>query len=640
LTRFSGAVAAAVLAFSCRLDADVSVQAACAGCTAFEPAAAWGQVADENLTEASGVAVGVRNPGVIWAHNDGPRSQVYAVDFAGALLAVYDLNETVDDLEDIAMAPQPGGGGNLYVGDLGGSAAPKGLRDAVTVFRVPEPVVDPAWASAPRWSDFEGVERFALVYPDGRYDAETLMFDSPAHDLLVATKQDRECRIYRANLTNATNRQTLPLQFVCSVPFSLASAGAISNDGRQIVLRREDRAIIWSRGDGESLENALKRAGVTVPVIGPPTEPNGEGIDFVGSGQGYVTLSEGRNPTIYFFQTQCPVAPVFTRLLREQTNFVSRSVQFTAAALGTPWPQFSWKHNGQPIPGATHASLVLTNLALSQAGVYEVVASNASGAVTQSATLTVLPRPILRITEVQSSEAPGAALPTGDWWELTSFESQTVDLSGFRFNDDAGGLSDAFVFPDGVLIQPGESVIFAEDLQPAEFISWWGSGNLPEALQIITYQGSGLSFNANGDSVRLWDNITTDPDDTLDEVDFGVADPGVTFNYDPVSKVFGGKSRLGVNGVIRAASAGDLGSPGRIGALTPAPVLSGVRAGETLRIEFDAVAGRRYALEVCNRLAGELWTPTGDEFLATSDGRASFTKLGLGGPRFYRVTVR
>lgn len=637
---FSGSVAAAVLTLSWRLDVNVSLQAACSGCTDFESGTAWGQVADENLTEASGVAVSIRNPGVIWAHNDGPRSQLYAIDFTGTLLGVCDLNQTVDDLEDIAIAPRPGGGGTLYVGDLGGSAAPKGLRDVVTVFRVPEPEVDPAWASAPRWSDLEGVERFALVYPDGRYDAETLMFDSPTQDLLVATKQDHECRIYRANLTNATHQQTLPLQFVCSVPFSLASAGAIARDGGQILLRREDWAMIWSRCDGESLADALKRPGVAVPVIGPPVEPNGEGIDFVGSGQGYVTLSEGRNPAIYFFQTQCPVAPVFTRRLQEQTNFVSRSVQFTVAAVGTPWPQFSWNHNGQPIPGASNASLVLSNLALSQAGVYQVVASNASGTVTQSATLTVLPRPVLRITEVQSSEAPGAPLPTGDWWELTSFESQTVDLSGFRFNDDAGGLSDAFVLPDGVLIQPGESMIFVEDLQPAEFISWWGAAHLPPALQIITYHGSGLSFNANGDSVRLWDNVTADPDDTLDRVDFGVADAGVTFNYDPVSQVWGGKSRLGVNGVIRAASAGDVGSPGRIIEPAPAPVLSGVLAGQTLRIEFDTVAAHRYALEVSNRLVGEAWTPTGDEVLATSDGRAFFTKPGVGGPRFYRVTVR
>ena len=47
-------------------------------------------------------------------------------------------------------------------------------------------------------------------------------------------------------------------------------------------------------------------------------------------------------------------------------------------------------------------------------------------------------------------------------------------------------------------------------------------------------------------------------------VDFGAADAGVSFNYDLGTGQFGGNSRLGVNGVLRAARTTDIGSPGRI----------------------------------------------------------------------------
>jgi hypothetical protein len=284
----------------------------------------------------------------------------------------------------------------------------------------------------------------------------------------------------------------------------------------------------------------------------------------------------------------------------------------------------------------------LSNLAAANSGYYEITASNRFGMAVSAANLTVRMRFDLRITEVMPGPALSPGLPTADWWELTSFESQPVDMSGWRFNDRVGGLLDPYTFMSGPIINPGESVVFVEALTAEDFRAWWGENNLPSDLQIITYTGGGLSFRITGDTLFLWDNASTDLADTVAQVDFGAADLGVTFNYDPVSEHFGVKTELGVNGAVRAAAAPDIGSPGRIAAPdtgTNQPFVSLLvrLSPDAIQIEFDAVAGYQFSLEESDDLGGGNWTFTGDSIQATNDIRARFEKLRAGSFRFYRL---
>jgi hypothetical protein len=289
------------------------------------------------------------------------------------------------------------------------------------------------------------------------------------------------------------------------------------------------------------------------------------------------------------------------------------------------------------LPGQTNAQLTLNQLTASRAGQYQVTASNTLGLATNIATLTVRAKADLRITEVHSSQAAGASVPTADWWELTSFESQPVSLAGWRFNDNEGALANPFVLGP-VTIAPGESIVFVENLSAAQFRNWWGT-NLPPALQIITYNASGLGLGAGGDGVRLWNNTTTNATDTIASVDFGAATPGVTFNYDPTTGVFGMPSRLDVNGTFAAAaSPGDIGSPGRIIAPATSPTLRARLVNGKMRIEFDAVAGHRYTLETRDDL-NDNWTRTPETIEATQNGQLAFETDPTAAARFYRVTV-
>ncbi|HVV70307.1 MAG TPA: immunoglobulin domain-containing protein, partial [Verrucomicrobiae bacterium] len=363
-----------------------SARAACTACTSFAPGQARGVVSIKALTEASGIAASRRNPGVLWTHNDGSKQDIYALDSSGARLATFTMTTGVGDTEDIAVGPGPvAGQPYLYVGDIGGNVNAAGVRSSVTIVRVPEPEVDLAWASAPHATAFAGEESFQLSYPDGNYDAESLLVDPVSGDVLVATKQDNLARVYRANLNSVSNQSSLVLQYLCTIPFSKASAGDISRDGSQIAFRREDYAMIWTRCPGESVATALARPGAGIPVIGPPTEPNGEGLGFLADGTGYVTISEGVSPVIYFFQSLCPVAPTFTLGLSNVTVLAGEPAQFEANAAGYPPPSFSWRFNGAAMPGQTNSFLVLPKTTLADSGSYSVIASNAVGTATNTA---------------------------------------------------------------------------------------------------------------------------------------------------------------------------------------------------------------------------------------------------------------
>lgn len=613
------------------------LQAACAGCTTFGAGVDWGTVNINNLKEASGLAASRRNSGVLWTHNDGAWQNVYAVSTNGARLATFNVILTVDDVEDVAVGPGPVAGlSYVYFGDIGGSKETNNVRSSVKVLRIPEPFVDLAWESAPHSTDFSGVEKFTLTYPDGSHDAEALMVDPITGDLFVVAKLVGAARVYRANLTGATNNATLPLAFVRELAFDVVSGGDISVDGTQIVLRREDFAMIWQRCDAETVGTALGRAGVSIPIFGPPTEANGEGIGFLADGTGYVTISEGSDEMLHFFPSLCPVPPRFTLAITNASEFAGGLAEFHSVVVGFPAPKLSWRFNSTPLAGQTNATLILTNLAPTNAGDYFIIASNASGVATSMATLIVRPKPDLRITDVESAESAGGT-GKADWWELTSFESHSVNLTGWRLNDADGVLADVFVFNTPVTIGPGESIVFVEGLTAAQFRTWWGATNLPAGLQIITYSGGGLSLGAGGDSVRLWNDSTTDTNDTIAQVTFEAATAGVTFSYDPVSGVFGGLSVLGVHGVVRASTATDIGSPGRILAPLVSPVLQVTRSGGMVRAVFDAAVGRHYSLEARNDFETGTWDPTGDTFTATNNTRTFFEKDATSSLHFFRV---
>jgi hypothetical protein len=367
----------------------MSAHAQCPGCVTFNPGVVWGTNSFTQLNEASGLAASTRNPGVVWSHNDdgddgannGARLLAFRTNGTG--LARFNINITLTDVEDMAIGPGPVAGVQyLYVGDIGGANS---VRNEIRVVRIPEPTISQFSSGNPPSIDFAGVQVFTLKYPTGIFwDAETLFVDPLNGDVYVGTKHETVGTwIYRVNLNAALPGSTNTMEFVLTVPFYDASGGAISPDGSQIALRNEFSAKTWLRCPDDTISNALARAGQSIPVIGTPTEPNGEAIAFLPGGRGYLTVSDNSEaPPLYYFSSTC--APtVITQQPQSITNSVGANALFTAEATGENL-SYQWRFNSSDLAGETANVLFLTNIQPANAGPYTLRVVGNGGAVTSN----------------------------------------------------------------------------------------------------------------------------------------------------------------------------------------------------------------------------------------------------------------
>jgi pectin methylesterase-like acyl-CoA thioesterase len=82
------------------------------------------------------------------------------------------------------------------------------------------------------------------------------------------------------------------------------------------------------------------------------------------------------------------VTPAITGLVNQAAP-VGSDVTLTATVSGVPTPALQWRKNGTNLVGATSASYFIANAQATDSGTYSLVASNAAGVVTNTATLTV-----------------------------------------------------------------------------------------------------------------------------------------------------------------------------------------------------------------------------------------------------------
>jgi uncharacterized repeat protein (TIGR01451 family) len=100
------------------------------------------------------------------------------------------------------------------------------------------------------------------------------------------------------------------------------------------------------------------------------------------------------------------IAPSIFNQPVSQTVYPGGSASFSVAAAGTPPLTYQWQLNGRDIPGATNASLTVTNIAPALTGNYAALVSNPYGSVTSAPAL-------LRITPRALVVQPSAGMPGG-----------------------------------------------------------------------------------------------------------------------------------------------------------------------------------------------------------------------------------
>lgn len=241
----------------------------------------------------------------------------------------------------------------------------------------------------------------------------------------------------------------------------------------------------------------------------------------------------------------------------------------------------------------------------------------------------------LAITEVMSSAAntkAGVSVPqNSDFWELTNFGTNTLDLTGYKFNDDGGFLTARPEPFEGLSIGPGESVLFVRnDVNATEAAvrEWWGSG-LPAATQIRFYAAPG--FSSGGDAVSVWDAAGA----LVDSVQYGAATRGRSFTYDAVTGLFGTLSANGIRGAWKAETADDEGSPGVNAG--PVPLVITVQPTNTA-----APAGNSVSLHVAAQGLPRpkfQWRRAGQDLPGATRATLTFTNGQPEDSGYYAVTV-
>src|SRR5262249_17097433 len=111
-------------------------------------------------------------------------------------------------------------------------------------------------------------------------------------------------------------------------------------------------------------------------------------------------LLRGYLPLTSLLATETPTPPSITTQPASQTAQAGSHVTFSVVAGGTGPRGYQWEKDGADIPGATGATLTLTNVQLSDAGSYGVEVSNNAGVATSDpATLTVTVAPVFFLRE-------------------------------------------------------------------------------------------------------------------------------------------------------------------------------------------------------------------------------------------------
>jgi len=263
-----------------------------------------GRLSIREMDEISGIAASGINKGLYYIHNDsGDTSRFFAIYPTGELRATIYFNGdpkeryAVHDCEDIAVGPGPVAGKSyVYMGDIGDNYS---VRKYLTVYRMEE---QKAWANDSIYHTT--AVPIHLKYPDHAKDAETLMIDPIEKLIYIVSKRQEKVTVYTTPLLYQPNdtvilTQRCRLYFPGIKPFRWITAGDISKDGQQVLIKSYNKVYYWKRLHNEPIWKTVQRPWKLLPY---EEEKQGEGLGFTPDGKGYYTCSEGVYTPIYYYR--------------------------------------------------------------------------------------------------------------------------------------------------------------------------------------------------------------------------------------------------------------------------------------------------------------------------------------------------
>lgn len=264
----------------------------------FQPGKRLSDIKEKKLGEVSGLASSIRNPGMLWAHNDkGNRPEVYLIDDKCEIKGIVVLDGIENrDWEDIAVGPGPDSTKSyVYVGDIGDN---DGVHQFKYIYRFEEPLHDSD-------SDKETITDFDTIIfqlPGSRkMDTEALFIDAATRDLFVVTKREQPVHVYQIQ-SPFTLKDTITAREIASLPLTEIVAADLSSNGHDLIMKNYSHIFYWNNSAGKPLDELLKERPQEIPY---QPEPQGESLAWAWDNSGFYTLSEinkGQKSFLYFYE--------------------------------------------------------------------------------------------------------------------------------------------------------------------------------------------------------------------------------------------------------------------------------------------------------------------------------------------------
>ena len=245
-----------------------------------------------NINEASGLAASYANASMLWTHNDsGDKNRIFLIDNKGVYKAEYLLEGCSNrDWEDIASLTTPEGN-FVYVSEIGDNNA---IYGNYLIYRTKEP----KFGQSPAIIPSKDIDKIRFKYEDGNHDAECLMIDPQTKDLYIVTKREAKSRVYQLPYPQSFTTENVA-KFVLELPFNYVTAGDISADGKQILIKNYAQVYYWQRTLDQSIAQILQKNPESLPYL---VETQGEAICWTSNSLNYYTTTEGYYPPLYFYQ--------------------------------------------------------------------------------------------------------------------------------------------------------------------------------------------------------------------------------------------------------------------------------------------------------------------------------------------------
>lgn len=254
------------------------------------------ELTGEQLLEPSGLAASVKNPEMLWTHNDsGNGAEVFLIDRKLNIRMVCVLRGVRNrDWEDIAVGPGPKAGKTyVYVGEIGDNMAQYPFKH---IYRFEEPV----FKNGETKILIKDVDVLTFSLPDGKKDTESLMVHPVTGALYIVSKREEPVVVYTLK-GGFVSGDTLTAEPVARLPHTQIVAADFSPDGKAILMKTYKEVLFWNADENKPVGETLKTAATKVNYT---EEPQGESIAFARDGSGFFTISEqvkGAKSYLYFY---------------------------------------------------------------------------------------------------------------------------------------------------------------------------------------------------------------------------------------------------------------------------------------------------------------------------------------------------